>query len=61
MGQEAIEAQFRKEQVAKRVTIPYDDELRTMLDAGTYSLDRLDRPLRLAVKRLALAVGEQLV
>ena len=42
------------------MTIPYDERLATMLDTGTYSLDALDSPTRLAIKRLGLAVGEQL-
>jgi hypothetical protein len=32
-----------------------------MLDTGTYSLEALDSPTRIAVKRLGLAVAEQLV
>jgi hypothetical protein len=43
------------------VTIPYDQRLRTMLDSGTYVCERLDRGTRLAVKRLGLAVAQQLV
>jgi MinD-like ATPase involved in chromosome partitioning or flagellar assembly len=60
-GQQAIAAQFAQQRIAKRVMIPDDDRLRTMLDSGTYSLERLDRRVRLAIKRLALAVGAQLV
>ena len=32
-----------------------------MLDVGAYSLGALERPTRLAIKRLGLAVAEQLV
>jgi hypothetical protein len=32
-----------------------------MLDTGTYSLEALADPTRIAVKRLGLAVAEQLV
>jgi len=32
-----------------------------MLDRGTYALDALGRDTRLAIKRLGLAVTEQLV
>jgi len=32
-----------------------------MLDSGTYSLEALDRRTRAPVKRLGLAVAEQLV
>ncbi len=57
----AIEAHFRRERLRKRVTIPWDEQLRTMLDSATYSLPALRRPVRLPIKQLALAVGEQLV
>lgn len=57
----AIEAHFARQRLRKRVTIPYDERLRTMLDSATYSLAALRRPVRVSVKRLALAVGEQLV
>ena len=43
------------------MTIPYDDQLAAMLDAGTYILGGLCRPTRVAIKRLGLAVAEQLV
>jgi MinD-like ATPase involved in chromosome partitioning or flagellar assembly len=57
----AVEDRFRAEHLHRAVTIPYDDELATMLDCGTYSLEALRRDTRLAVKRLGLAVAEQLV
>jgi MinD-like ATPase involved in chromosome partitioning or flagellar assembly len=57
---QAIEDRFRAEHLHRAVTIPYDEQLATMLDAGTYTLDALDRPTRLAIKRLGLAVAEQL-
>jgi cellulose biosynthesis protein BcsQ len=41
--------------------IPHDDHLAAMLDTGTYALEALQPRTRLAVKRLALAVAEQLV
>ena len=56
-----VEDRFRAEHLHRAVTIPYDEQLATMLDAGTYTLDALERPTRLAVKRLGLAVAEQLV
>lgn len=43
------------------VVLPSDEQLRLMLDSGTYSLGALPRGVRLPVKRLALAVSEQLV
>ena len=57
----ALEERFRRHQVPRHVTIPYDQRLRTMLDSGTYTCERLDRTTRLAVKRLGLAVADQLV
>jgi putative peptide zinc metalloprotease protein len=56
-----IEERFRAEHLHRAVTIPQDEQLALMLDSGTYSLDALTRPSRLAVKRLGLAVAEQLV
>jgi MinD-like ATPase involved in chromosome partitioning or flagellar assembly len=57
----AIEDRFRAEHLHRAVTIPHDERLATMLDTGTYSLDALDSPTRLAIKRLGVAVAEQLV
>jgi MinD-like ATPase involved in chromosome partitioning or flagellar assembly len=56
-----IEDRFRAEHLHRAVTIPYDEQLATMLDSGTYSLDALGRGTRVAVKRLGLAVADQLV
>jgi MinD-like ATPase involved in chromosome partitioning or flagellar assembly len=56
-----IEDRFRVERLHRAVTIPQDDQLAAMLDSGTYSLDALGRETRLAIKRLGLAVTEQLV
>ena len=56
-----IEAHFREQRLRRSVTIPRDDQLRTMLDTGTYSLEALDRDTRVPVKLLGLAVAEQLV
>jgi MinD-like ATPase involved in chromosome partitioning or flagellar assembly len=58
---EPIEDRFRAAQLHRTVTIPYDEDLAAMLDTGTYSLEALDGPTRIAVKRLGLAVAEQLV
>jgi MinD-like ATPase involved in chromosome partitioning or flagellar assembly len=58
---DAIEDRFRAEHLHRAVTLPYDDQLATMLDSGTYSLEALQAHTRLAVKRLGLAVAEQLV
>jgi len=45
----------------RSVVLPYDEQLRLMLDSGAYSLAALPREVRLPVKRLALAVSEGLV
>ena len=56
----AVEDRFRAEHLHHSVTIPYDEQLATMLDSGTYSLEALRRPTRLPLRRLGLAVAEQL-
>jgi MinD-like ATPase involved in chromosome partitioning or flagellar assembly len=58
---DVIEDRFRAERLHRAVTIPFDEQLATMLDSGTYSLDALGPRTRAAVKRLGLAVAEQLV
>jgi hypothetical protein len=55
------EQRFRVEHLHRSVTIPYDEQLARMLDAGHSTLDALRRPTRLAIKQLGLAVAEQLV
>jgi MinD-like ATPase involved in chromosome partitioning or flagellar assembly len=57
----AVEECLRRARLHRSVTIPYDKHLAVMLDTGTYSLEALDRRTRLPVKRLGLAVAEQLV
>lgn len=57
----AVQQRFRTEHLHRVVTIPYDEQLATMLDARHYTLDALRRPTRMAIKRLGLAVAEQLV
>ncbi|MDQ3678385.1 MAG: MinD/ParA family protein [Actinomycetota bacterium] len=56
-----IEGHFRAEHLHRCVTIPYDEQLASMLDTGSYTLDALARPTRLAIRRLGLSVAEQLV
>lgn len=56
-----VEQRFRDEQLHRSVTIPLDPQLASMLDCGRYALGPLARPTRLAIKRLGLAVGEQLL
>ena len=57
----ALQARLRSHQIARQVTIPQDERLREMLDQGTYACESLDRPTRMAAKRLALSVADQLV
>lgn len=54
------EQSYRAEHLHRSVTIPYDEQLATMLDTGAYTLDALGRSSRVAIKRLGLAVAEQL-
>lgn len=60
IDRQAVEEHFRKQWLERRVTIPYDQQLRLMLDSGTYSLDSLGRNTRLPIKQLGVAVGENL-
>ena len=39
----SIEQRFRAQHLHRSVTIPYDEQLATMLDCGTYTLDALER------------------
>lgn len=57
---QVVEAAFRRHDVGARVAIPYDPQLRAMLDAGALDLGGLRRPTRMALKRLGLAVAEAL-
>jgi len=57
----AVEQRFRAEHLHRTVTIPYDEQLAAMLDAGHYTVGALARRTRMAIKQLALAVAEQLV
>jgi MinD-like ATPase involved in chromosome partitioning or flagellar assembly len=57
----AIERRFREQRLHRSVAIPHDDQLATMLDAGSYSLDALTGRTRLAIKQLGLSAAEQLV
>jgi MinD-like ATPase involved in chromosome partitioning or flagellar assembly len=52
---------FAGHRLARQVTIPYDEQLRTMLDSGTFTLDALRRATRLPIKELGVEIAEQLV
>lgn len=47
--------------IGTTITIPRDDRLRLMLDSGTYNLDALPRPTRMALRKLGLTLGQRIV
>jgi MinD-like ATPase involved in chromosome partitioning or flagellar assembly len=55
------EERFLAEPPRSTVTIPYDEQLAAMLESCTYSIGALTAPTRTAIKRLGVAVAEQLV
>jgi MinD-like ATPase involved in chromosome partitioning or flagellar assembly len=55
-----LERRLRERRLHRSVAIPHDDQLAAMLDTGTYEVDALPRNTRLAIKRLGVAVAEQL-
>ena len=57
----AVEQRLRDMHSRRAVTIPSDEQLATMLDSGVYALEALGSSTRRAIKRLGLAVAEQLV
>src|SRR5206468_498964 len=48
-GNRIIEESFRSRHLHRCVTLPYDEQLAAMLDAGHYTLDALRRPTRMAI------------
>jgi MinD-like ATPase involved in chromosome partitioning or flagellar assembly len=56
-----VEQRVVAEYAHDTVTLPRDGQLAAMLESGTYTLGALDPPTRTAIKRLGLAVTEQLV
>jgi MinD-like ATPase involved in chromosome partitioning or flagellar assembly len=56
-----IEENFRRQAVATRATIPYDDRLRVMLDTGTYALENLRRSSRVPAKELGASIARNFV
>jgi MinD-like ATPase involved in chromosome partitioning or flagellar assembly len=56
-----IEENFRRQAVATKATIPYDERLRVMLDTGTYELSQVRRSTRVPIKELAAAIGANFV
>ena len=57
----AIAHHFAGKGTARRFMIPYDEQLRTMLDTGTFTLDALSRATRLPVKQLGVEIAGELV
>ena len=55
------EERFLAERPRSTVMIPYDEQLAAMLESCTYTIGALTAPTRTAIKRLGLAVAEQLV
>lgn len=60
-NREVIEENFRRQAVATKATIPYDERLRAMLDTGTYELGDLRLSTRVPIKELAAAVAANFV
>jgi MinD-like ATPase involved in chromosome partitioning or flagellar assembly len=60
-NREVIEQNFRRQAVATKATIPYDERLRLMLDTGTYALEDLRLATRVPVKELAAAIAVNFV
>jgi MinD-like ATPase involved in chromosome partitioning or flagellar assembly len=60
-NREVIEENFRRQAVATKATIPYDERLRVMLDTGTYELSQVRRSTRVPIKDLAAAIGANFV
>ena len=60
-NRQVIEENFRRQAMATKATIPYDERLRLMLDSGTYEISALRRSTRVPVKELAAAIGHNFV
>lgn len=60
VDRQVLEAAFRRRHVARRVAIPYDQQLRRMLDAGVYQPDHLPHETRLAVLELGITIAKEL-
>jgi MinD-like ATPase involved in chromosome partitioning or flagellar assembly len=56
-----VEECFVAERPHRIVTLPHDTQLAGMLETGTYTLGALRAQTRTAIKRLGLAVADQLV
>ena len=58
---DAVELCLLAEGLNDVVTVPADEQLSAMLESGTYSLGAVKPSTRTAIKRLGLAVADQLV
>jgi MinD-like ATPase involved in chromosome partitioning or flagellar assembly len=56
-----LERLLRERRLHHSIAIPHDEQLAGMLDTATYQLDALERPSRMAIKRLGLQVAQQLI
>jgi MinD-like ATPase involved in chromosome partitioning or flagellar assembly len=56
-----LERRLRERRLHRSVALPYDEQLAVMLDTATYELEALERTTRMALKKLSVAVAEQLV
>jgi MinD-like ATPase involved in chromosome partitioning or flagellar assembly len=55
-----LERRLRARRLHDSIAIPHDQQLAGMLDTATYQLDALERPTRMAIKRLGLQVAQRL-
>ena len=58
---DAVELCLLAEGLRDVITVPADEQLSAMLESSTYSLGALKPSTRTAIKRLGLAVADQLV
>lgn len=58
---ELVCAAFEEAGVSRQVVVPHDDQLATMLDSSSYTLEGLTRPTRMAIRELGLVVAQRLV
>ena len=56
-----LERRLRERGLHRTLAIPHDPQLAAALDTATYQLDGLRHTSRVAIKRLGIAVAEQLV
>lgn len=58
---ELVCAAFDEAGVSRQVVVPHDDQLATMLDSSSYTLEGLGRPTRMAIREVGLVVAQRLV